>query len=182
MSDNTAAARVRARRNPAIKLPPPRPQGSFRTPLDKLRLRIAGREYPIGENIEGDTPWEMTIDGAATVTIPIRSPDESLLRALSDEALLQRGGVSLSIDGIIYVLRTVESDDTGLYTLTFEDEVAWRLRQFSKFMAASRKTHTRALFIQKMVDEAQKPPYPIMRSFIPELGDPQPIAAPEKPR
>jgi hypothetical protein len=177
---NTAAARVRARRDPAILAPPPRPKGSRTSSIRNLHLKIAGRVYPIGANVEGDTPWEMTMEGAATVTVPVRSPDDSLAEALGDEAQIQRGAVTMSIDDIVYVLSTVSSDDTGLYTLSFEDEVAWRLKQFSKFMAATRKTYTRALFAQRLVDEASRKPLKAMRSFIPELGDRQRILAPTK--
>lgn len=177
---STPAARARARRDPAIRRPPPRPKGDRSTSIRNLHLRVAGRAYPIGENIDGATPWEMPIDGAANVTLPVRSPDDSLLEVLADEALLQQQGVTVTIDDVVYVLDAVSSDDSGLYTLVFIDEVAWRLKQFSKFKAASRKTHTRALFIQSLVDEASRSPRARMRSFIPEIGDKQRILSPVK--
>ncbi|HEY3019592.1 MAG TPA: hypothetical protein VGJ32_05330 [Solirubrobacteraceae bacterium] len=177
--NDTPAARARARRDPALAQPPPRPVGSRTSSIRNLHLRVAGRTYPIGANVEGDTPWEMTLEGAATVTIPLRSPDESLLDVLADEALLQEQGVRLAVDDVVYVLVSVAGDDTGLYTLVFEDEVAWRLRQFTRFLARSRKTHTRALFIQGMVDEASRKPLAPMRSFVPELGDRQRILSPK---
>lgn len=71
----TPAARARARRDPALATPPSRPVGSRTSAIRNLHLRVAGRAYPIGANVEGDTPWEVTIEGAATVTIAIRSPD-----------------------------------------------------------------------------------------------------------
>ena len=180
--DNTPAARARARRDPAIALPPPRPVGDRSTAIRNLHLRVAGRVYAIGSSIDGDTPWEMTIDGAATVTLPIRSPDDSLLEVLADEALLQEEGVRVTIDGVVYVATDVSSDDAGLYTVVFEDEVAWRLRQFTRFMSSTRKTSTRALFIQRMVDEASRKPLEPIRSFIPEIGDRQRILSPKGQR
>lgn len=56
---------------------------------------------------------------------------------------------------------------------------AWRLRQFTSFKHDSRKKTTRALFIQRMVDEASAPPLAPMRSFIPEVGDKQRIVKPK---
>lgn len=171
----TPAQRVRARRDPAVASPPLRPRGDRASSVRELALSIAGREYPIGANVEGDTPWELTIEGAATVTIPVRSPDESLLVALANEALMQEDGVRVTIDDVVYVLTSVSGDDTGLLTLVFEDEVAWRLRQFSRFIASSRGKSTRALFIKRMVDEASRAPLAPMQAFIPELGDKQRI-------
>lgn len=185
--DNTVAARVRARKDPAIGQPPPVPTGARTDTLRSLNLQAGGRLYPIADNIDGATPWAMTMEGAATLTIPVRVTDESLLAVLTDEALLQDEGVRVAVNGVRYVLASVNADEGGLYTLQFEDEVAWRLRQFSRFLSASRKTTTRALFIQRMVDEASgvRPkakdlPYEPIRSFIPELGDRQRILAPKK--
>lgn len=177
---STPAARARARRDPALMQPPPRPSGSRTTAIRNLSLRIAGRAYPIGANIEGDTPWEMSIEGAAQITLPVRSPDDSLLEVLESEALLQDTGVRVTVDDVVYVVDSVSGDDTGLYTLVCIDEVAWRLKQFSRFMAASRKTTTRALFIKRMVDEAGAKPRTPIRAFIPELGDKQRILSPKK--
>jgi hypothetical protein len=178
-SRSTPAARARARRDPAIMRPPARPVGSRTSSIRNLHLRVAGRAYPVGANIDGDTPWEMTIEGAATVTLPVRSPDDSLLEVLGDEAQLQETGVTVTVDGVVYVVDSVSGDDSGLYTLVCIDEVAWRLKRFSRFMAASRKTTTRALFMQRMVDEASRRPLAPIRSFIPELGDRQRILKPK---
>jgi hypothetical protein len=174
---DTVAGRVRARKNPAIMAPPPAPVGNRTDTLRNLHLTCAGQTYAIADNIDGDTPWEMGFDQAAQVTIPIRSPDESLLAVLTDEALLQEQGVRISVNSIDYVLVSVNSDDGWLYTLIFEDETAWRLRQFSSFLAKSRATYTRALFILRLVNEASRPPYEPMAAFIPELGDKQRILA-----
>jgi hypothetical protein len=173
----TPAQRARARRDAALAAPPPRLRG-MRASVRNLRLVIAGREYPISGAIDGDTPWEMTTDGASTVTLPIRSADGSLVEVLADEALLQRTGARVTIDGTVYVLSGVSADETGLYTLSLEDEVAWRLRQFTRFLSATRGTVTRAGFVRRMVEEASRPPRARMRSFIPEVRDVQPITPP----
>ena len=173
---NTPAARVRARRDAALAAPPPRPRGDRTKAVRGLTLKVAAREYPIGANVEGDVPYELTMEGAATITVPVRSQDESLLAVLADEKLLQEDGVRLTVDGIVYVLDSASSDGTGLYTLAFIDEVAWRLKQFSRFMASTRKTgSTRAMFIKRMVDEASRRPLAPLRAFIPELRDRQRI-------
>lgn len=174
MSRDTPAKRARARRDAALMAPPKRVKP--RTDISALKLEAAGRTYPIGENIDGDHPWELTLEGAATVAIPIRSPDASLLDVLADEALIQEQGVRVVIDGVVYAVASVNSDGTGLYTLTLEDEVAWRLRQFSRFMSADRRSINRAGFIYRMVQEASRPPLAPMPAFIPEINDKQPVA------
>lgn len=155
--------------------PPPRIRPR-RDAIENLTLTAVGRRWLIGPAVEGDTPWEMTTDGAATVTIPVRSPDERLLRILTDEAEIARRGVTVDVDGVVYALASVTSDGLGLYHLTFEDLVAWRLRQFSRFMAATRATTTRAGFVRRLVAEASAPPRDRIRWFIPELRDVQPVA------
>jgi hypothetical protein len=177
---DTPAKRARARRDPAIFKAPPRPKGSRTSSIRNLHLRSRGRAYPIGTHIEGDTPWSMGMDQTATVTIPIRDTDDRIPEILDDEAHLQQKGVTVTIDGIIYAVMSIETDGEGLYTLGLEDEVSWRLKQFSKFKSASRKRTTRYGFIQSLVDEASRRPYPKMRSFIPEIDDKQPIRKPKK--
>lgn len=174
-STPTPAQRVRARQDAAMAAPPPRVRPR-REAIENLTLTAVGRPWLIGPAVEGDTSWEMTTDGAATVTIPLRSPDERLLRILTDEAELARRGVTVDVDGVVYALASVTSDGAGLYSLTFEDLVAWRLRQFSKFVAATRATTTRAGFVRRLIAEASSPPLARLRWFIPELRDVQPVA------
>lgn len=175
MARDTPAKRARARRDPAIFTPPPRPKGDRTSSIRNLHLVARGVPYPIGPVIEGDTPWSMSMDAAGTVTLPVRSPDGALLAVLVNEALLQQEGVRCTIDKVVYVVSGVEHDGEGLYTLTLEDETAWRLRQFKEFRAASRATVTRFGFIQRLLDEASRKPLAKMRSFIPEIDDKQPI-------
>jgi hypothetical protein len=170
----TPAQRHRAKRDPAIFRPPPKPRGD-RSDVKRLALTARGVTYLIGRNIDGGTPWSFAMDAAGSVMLPVRSPDGSLVKALENEALLQQEGVRCTIFGTIYCVDGVEHDGEGLYTLTLIDETAWRLRQFTKFVAASRATTTRFGFIQRLVDEAQRRPLARMRSFIPEVDDPQPI-------
>ncbi|WP_217913240.1 hypothetical protein [Miltoncostaea marina] len=175
MTTPAQRARIRARQGAAMAAPPPRITPR-RGSVESLTLTAQGRRWPVGAAIDGDTAWEMTTEGAATVTLPVRSPNDSLLRVLTDEALIQRDGITVEVDGVSYALASVSSDGTGLYTLTFEDQVAWRLRQFTKFLAATRATTTRAGFVRRLVAEASAPPRERMRWFIPELRDVQPVA------
>lgn len=178
---DTPAKRARSRFDPAIFRPPPQVKGDRKSSIRNLSLRARGRTFPIGENIEGDTPWSMGMDQTATVTLPVRVLDDSLVTLLGDESNLQQDGVRCLIDGVIYVVQGVDHDGEGLYTLTLNDEVSWRLQQFSKFKASSRAKVTRFGFIQSMVDEAQRAPLTRMRSFIPEVDDKQTIRkAPKK--
>jgi len=177
----TPAARARARRDPAIRRPPPRIRGDLRSSIRNLSLRTsAGRTYPIGQNIEGDTGWSMGMDQAGQVTLPIRDPSDRLRDVLDDEAHLQQDGIRVTIDDVIYCVTGIDFDGEGLYTLTVEDETAWRLKQFSSFKSASRARTTRFGFIQTLVDEASRKPLPKMRSWIPEVDDKLKIRKPAK--
>lgn len=175
---NTPARRARQRRDPAVFRPPPRVSGTINTAVQTLSLIARGRTYPIGASIEGDTPWSMGMDQSAQVTINVRDPSESLVNILDDESHLQQDGVVVRIDAVNYVVTAVDHEE-GLYTLTLEDEVAWRLKLFSSYRQASRGTVTRFGFIQSLVDEAGRKPYPKIRSFIPEQYDRQKILRPK---
>lgn len=170
----TAAERARAKRFAAV-MTPPGPVAAPDVSLEDLELVVVGVRYPIGRNIEGDTPWGMGLDETATISLPIRSPDRSLEAALVDDELRLAGAITLTLDTIIYVLQTAETDETGLYTLAFEDQVSWRLKQFTTLMHADRKTTTRASFILRMVHEASKAPFAPMATFIPEAYQRQAI-------
>ena len=177
---STPAKRARLRRDPAIAAPPPRITGTRTSSIRNLYLRSRGRSYPISENIEGDTPWSMGMDQAATLTIPLRDPDGDIIGILADESNLQQDGATVAIDGVVYCVTGLDADGLGQYTLTLEDQVAWRLKQFTRFRAASRARTTRFAFIQGFVDEASPKPLDKMRSFIPEIDDKQRIQRPKK--
>jgi hypothetical protein len=177
----TPAQRARARRDPAIFQPPPVPKGDRMSSVRNLHLVARGRAYPIGSNIEGDTPWSHGMDQTGTVALPVRDPSARLVAILDDEAHLQQEGVRVTINGVVYCVSGVDHDGEGLYTLTLEDEVSWQLKLFSSFRSASRARTTRYGFIQSFVDEASRKPLPKIRSFIPEVDDKQPIRkAPKK--
>lgn len=175
----TPAARARARRDPAIFRPPQRVHGTNRTALANLRLTIGGRVWPIGANVEGETPWSLGMEQTGEVTLPVRDPSDRMRAIFDDEKLLQSGGARVTIDGIVYVVSSVEHDGDGLYSLALEDEVSWRLRGFTSFRVASRKTTTRFGFIYGFVREASAKPFPKMKAFVPEVDDKQPIAKPQ---
>lgn len=175
----TPAKRARARRDPAVLLPPAPP--TTERDLRGLHLRIAGVPYLIGPSLvdDGDQAIELTMDGASTLTLTAHDPEGSLLRALPSEDGLLQDGVRVVIDGITYVLTAVDPDTDRVLTLTFIDEVAWRLEQFSSFRSANRNRGTDGEFVLRMVDEASRAPLAPMRAFIPELGEKLRIARPE---
>lgn len=177
---DTPAKRARARRDPAIFRPPPRPSGERSGGVRRLELVARGRRYPIGANIEGDTPWSLGMDQTGTVTLPVRDPSHRIRDVLDDEAHLQQDGVRVTIDGVVYVVSGIEHDGEGLYSLTVVDEVSWQLGLFSKFKSASRARMTRFGFIQSLVDEASRKPLRKIRSWIPEVDDKRPIRKPKK--
>jgi hypothetical protein len=174
----TPAQRAKARRDPAIFKPPKPIRGTNRTAIRDLRLSVGGRSYTLGGAVEGDTPWSMGVEQTGTISIPVRNPSGKLEAILTDEELLQRDGARITVDGVIYCVTTVEYDGEGLYTLTVEDEVSWRLSRFSTYRVADRKRTTRFGFIYGFVREASRKPYPPMHSFIPEVDDRQQIAHP----
>lgn len=178
----TPADRARARRDPAIFRAPKRIRGRKDT-VASLRMNVGGRVFPIGADVEGDTPWSMGMEEAGTVTLPVRDPNGKLLKILSDENLLQRDGVRVTVDGVVYVVASVEHDGGGLYTLALEDEVAWILRGFDSYRVASRASTTRFGFIYGFVREASARPLKKMEAYIPEVDDKRPIRrAPRKRR
>lgn len=168
----TPAQRARARRDPGVFRPPPAPR--VRSTRD-LALVARGRTYPIGANVEGDTPWSLGMDQAGTVTLPVRDPTHRIRDVLDDEAHLQQDGVRVTIDGVVYVVGGIDHDGEGLYSLTLVDEVAWQLGLFSSFRSASRARTTRYGFILSLVTEASRSPLRKIRSFVPEVDDKQPI-------
>lgn len=176
----TPAQRARARRDPAIRRPPPRVRGTRTSSIRNLHLRVRGRTYPIGGLVEGDTPWSLGMDQTGQVTIPLRDPKRWLPRVLDDEDMLLQEGARVTVDDVVYCVMGVDHDGEDLYTLTLEDEVSWTLKLFSSFRTASRAGTTRFGFVYSFVTEASRAPLPKMRSFIPEVDDKQPIRKPSK--
>jgi hypothetical protein len=180
MPKDTPARRAAARRDPAIALPPKPPEADRRSTVRNLHIVNAGVAYLIGPAIEGDPAMAATADGTETVTIVVRDPGADLQNALDDEAQLLTDAAKVTINLVVYRLQSMEVDpDTGtLVTLVFEDEVSWRLKQFSRFLTISRAHSTRAQAALRLVKEASAPPLAPLKSFIPELTDRQRIAAP----
>jgi hypothetical protein len=176
MAAATPAARARERLK-AVTTPPVPPPRNRRRDLNQLKIVANGQPYLIGPAVEGDPAIDATKDSAETIAIQVRDPAGKLQKALADEKVLLAGAVTMNLDGIMYTLRDCEGDDTSLVTLTFEDQVAWRLRQFSSHLAVKRSNATRAEFIAILVDEAARPPFAPMRFFCPESDDSQRIAA-----
>lgn len=171
----TPAARAKARRDPAVGLPTPPPRTERN--LAGLHIRVAGVPYLIGPRLrKSGCELMLTMEGASELRLAVDDPDAALVAALSDEAMRLNDGVRVILDDITYVLRDVNASDDGGLDLLFEDEVAWRLRQFTRYMAKSRNRITRPGFIKLLVDEASRAPLAPMRAFIPELTDPTVIA------
>lgn len=171
---DTPAERARALKNPEVVLPPQAPEEE--RDLRKLTLDVRGRKYPIGNRLTGDCKLELTMDGASTLTIGVVDKDGDLRDALSDELAILVDGARLVLDDITYVLTADSGPTDEVYMLTFQDEVAWRLRIFASYLAKARSRTTRAEFVALLCAEAAAPPRPELKTFIPELADVQAIA------
>lgn len=181
MPTATPAKRARQRRVPSVPLPPTPPDVDRDTTLRGMRLTVAGRQYTIGGNIEGDPALAATIDGAATLRLPVRDTDGALRDALGTEAQLLDTGVVATVNGIDYALQQAEYGD-GLVTLTMEDAVKERLSRYTRFLSMQRsRTATFPRFAQRLIEEASRPPLLPLASFIPELADAQAIPRPHAP-
>lgn len=177
---DTPARRARARRDPALRQAPFPPRVESRSTLRNLHIRIAGQSYLLGPAIEGDPEMAATIDGAATISMAVRDVDGTLQEALSDEAQLMETGATIVVNGTVYVLQSTDWDGSGTGgTLIFEDQAAWRLRQFTRFLVVSRARSTFAQFVKRLVDEASAAPLERLPFFCPEINDKQRIAKPE---
>ena len=174
----TRAAIARTPKTPLTDLPPKPPQVDRTSALLNLQLIANGRPYLIGPAIQGDPQMDATKDSSATLTIIVADPNQSLISILADESVLLAGAVTCTLNGIVYTLMTVDSDQDANVTLTMEDQVSWRLRQFTKPLSVKRSQATRAEFFAMLVDEASKPPLAPMAFFCPEIDDTQRITAP----
>jgi hypothetical protein len=162
-------------RKPALSRPPRPRVRDRRQQLNGLKLNVDGRDYRIGGVIVGDPASEAAIDAAATWSIAAHDPAGQLEDLLADEAVLLDGAARVTIDGAEYVLSRAEADGAGLLTLTAEDEVAWRMRQHTRFFSMVRTSKGLFEFAYRLVKEASAPPYSRMRFYCPELGDKQAI-------
>lgn len=180
MAVATPAQRARQRTDPAIGAPPVIPRAGRHSALRELQIVIAGVAYLIGPAIEGDPQLASANDSTATVTIDVRDPHAKLQIALANEQVILATGVSVEINGDTYMLQSVSVDtSTGtLVTLVFEDEVSWRLRQYTSFLAIPRSKYTRAQAALRLITEASGSPLAPISYYIPQLTDAQKIASP----
>lgn len=176
MSSASTPAALSKAQKAALEKPPVPPKHHGHGTLRRLTMVVEGVTYRLGRAIEGDPQMDATKDGAATITMTVRDHNETLQSALTEDTLLQ-GAATVTVDGIVYVVDNVEGDDTALVTVTLQDQVAWRLQQYSKPISAKRSKVTRAEFVAGMVDEASAPPMAPMNFFCPEIDDKQRIAA-----
>lgn len=144
------------------------------TPRD-IVLVVAGRSVPIGDRIEGATPWEATTDSAAAVTLPVRDTDGVVLGALTTPELTLDQGATVTLDGVAYALADVDTDET-LVVLHLEDMAAYRLRAYTSPRSWTRGQVTRAGAVREMCLETGRGAAEQIRWWIPEHRDVQPIA------
>lgn len=114
---------------------------------------------------------EYSMDAASTLTLAIFDPKRELLKSGElQPGLRARIVMQQTTKYDVFALTSIgKSGDT--ITLTFEDEVVYRLRQKRGLKKASRSKVTRAMFIKSLVDELR----PAVRFFSPELKQKQPI-------
>jgi hypothetical protein len=179
---STPAASFRSKRRPALERPPAPKHAVTAATLRTFEMTVSGVPYLLGPALTGEVGYEAAIDSAATLTVSVLDTDGELLRVLADEnERLATNAVRATLAGARYALAAVEVAAATVITLTFEDEVAWRLRKFRKVRTWSRAQYTRAEAVQSMIDEASRWPHEPIRSFIPELTDTQFIRRPREP-
>jgi len=170
----TPARRARARRDPAVLLPPTPPV--VERDLANLHLRVDGVPYKIGGSITGQPVLELTMDGASSLQLDVDDRNGRLLEALVDEALMMRDGARIILDDVVYVLASLEPSDGTVQQLTLIDEVAWRLDQFDSYKAVSTSRMTDGEFVYGIVRDASRRPLADMAAFIPEIRERLPKA------
>lgn len=139
-------------------------------------LEWAGGRWPCGHAIEGGVSWEDTIEGAATITVPLRDPLEAVVGLLMDPSGVAREGITATVDGVRYRVAGWDSDGAGGFVLRMEDEVAARLRAVTDKVSGTRGTYTRAGFVRLLAERLGAPPRPELRAYVPEVLDAQPVA------
>lgn len=175
---SVAAARVRARVDPAIGYPP-LVQRISRKELMDLTMTVDGVQYKIGPAIEGDPQTAGTIDGVTTISIDLRDPESDIAEILAEEDVLLAAGVTITLADIVYQLQSLGVDEsTGtLVTLVVEDQVATRMRQYTSYLAIPRAKYTRAEAALQLVAQASASPLAPIAHYIPQLTDKQRIAS-----
>lgn len=171
----TPTQNARARRAPALQLPPLPPPADRRRSIDKLQLEGPAGKLRIGSLVLASPNVTAGLRETAQITIPV-DDSSGLVREMLTDGLRGVDGIRLVVDGIVYVVAARSGGDR--LTLTVEDEVAWRLRLFASFRAWPRSRFTRAQAFRELVREAGSKPMPPIRAWIPELRDRQRVATP----
>lgn len=172
--------RARGRRRPALEQPPEPTRIPGPDELLAMEISVSGTRYLVGPALTGEVRIDEALDEAATVTLTVHDEHRDLLNILADEdERLAADAIRLELAGVRYALADVDVQAGDEVTLIFEDEVAWRLRQFRRTRSWSRARYTRAEVVQWMVDEASGGAHAPLRSFIPELVDRQRTLRPE---
>jgi hypothetical protein len=164
--------------------------------IDDLVLNVDGRRWDadIADSIVGGS-YELTIEGASSVTLQVEDPDFDLLTSgtltkwawgvgklgapgvenfFEDEEgwLLKGRDVFASLDDLNFMLTALNAEGTRM-TLTLEDRIAALLRRKRGARKAARSKVTRAEFVLAIAREVKYRGG--IKAHIPELHKPQPI-------
>ena len=139
--------------------------------LDDLRLGSRRLSTELGDAVTDGT-LERTIEGASTLTLTVHDPAGDLLNGRTRYGpLIREDYLDVELDGQGYRLVKLGRQGSAL-SLTFEDRVVARLREFDDPLSANRADTTRAQFARSLVAEAR----PRITFRCPEVNDEQPIA------
>lgn len=143
-------------------------QGLGDLDLEKLVLNLRGvLPLDVVDNVT-DVTLERTIEGASTLTVSLVDDDREILRS----GRLARG-LSINVDGLWFTDVQVRKSDKNL-DIVFEDREVHVLRTYNKKKGPiSRAKISRAQFVQSLAEE---PTEVTIKTYIPELLNPQPIA------
>lgn len=157
---------------------PPAPEGvqGIASAFDDLKLRGERWKAQLGDTFVDGT-LARTVEGASTIAISVRDVE----RKLTESPMLQTV-FDLELDdlGFTYVAARSQGLQQPL-ELSFESDVAARLRKFKGPKKAFRDKLTRAEFIHRLVLEAAKGWAPIP-FFAYQLHKPQPVASGQQRR
>lgn len=146
------------------------------TDIDSIVLGGRRLSVELRDALE-DAVLELTIEGAPTLELTFRDPDNKVLRSgMFGTGNLDGDGVVANVRGVAWRLVGVRKGSGGGLTATFEDETVAALRGIVRKRVAPRGKVTRAQFIHARHREVQPP----MKFVCPELNERQPIAAAAK--
>lgn len=144
-------------------------QGIDDVDLDSLRLQLKNGIGVKALEAVHDIKIMRTIEGASTVTVELIDDGNKILNSES----LNRE-TDINIDGLWFRLTNIRKQGRTSLDLVFEDREIRILRTIDGKMGPIARTKiTRAEFIQKMADEANKTAN--IQTFIPQLHNIQPV-------